>query len=366
MDIYGRGDVYFSFIYFVVVMCFILPPKEFAAAGLTIQNIFSKYLGSEHVDFVGYHLKRKSITVLIHSTFPLIYYIGLAIVSQDMQLFAISRLSATTTIFALLCLSTFIIGILLFTFWSMLNWKYHPLARDLVKYGTSWRDVASQINLEFRRLEKYSSIMGGTSIYVTDSWIIKCTAYKIHTTQQTDSHLTIVKSEEFDFTHDQNNQGLQYLQIKVSSIPPHETEFFIRLNALEFSDMKDRLNAPLLNARNIVIHQTLNDRFMIAFKEQIQQNGTIEMPSLLDQDSEKCIGCMDKPANIKLLKRCAPLSHGECKQCYCRPMWCLECMGRWFSSRQNQNEPATWMSSLSPCPTCRSKFCMLDIFTVQQ
>ena len=83
------------------------------------------------------------------------------------------------------------------------------------------------------------------------------------------------------------------------------------------------------------------------------------------QGEEKCIGCMEKDANVKLLKRCANLSEGECKQCYCRPMWCLDCMGRWFASRQDQNEPERWMSSLSPCPTCRSKFCLLDVFTVR-
>ena len=70
MDV-NQVDVYFSFIYFVIVVCFILPPKEFAAAGLTIQNIFASYLGSEQVDFIGYHLKRTSVTVLVHCLLPL-------------------------------------------------------------------------------------------------------------------------------------------------------------------------------------------------------------------------------------------------------------------------------------------------------
>ena len=71
----GYYEVYFSFIYFFIVMCFIVPPRELTAAGLTVQNLFSTYLGSEDVDFVGYHMKRTTITLAIHSCFPLCKYI---------------------------------------------------------------------------------------------------------------------------------------------------------------------------------------------------------------------------------------------------------------------------------------------------
>lgn len=64
-------DVYFSFLYLFVVLCFVLPPRELASAGLTIQNLFASYLGSEDVDFCGYHLKRTTVTVFVHCTFPM-------------------------------------------------------------------------------------------------------------------------------------------------------------------------------------------------------------------------------------------------------------------------------------------------------
>ena len=67
----ATAEIYFSFLYFVAVLCFVLPPKEFAAAGLTIQNIFSSYLGSEDVDFIGYQVKRTTVTAAVHSVFPL-------------------------------------------------------------------------------------------------------------------------------------------------------------------------------------------------------------------------------------------------------------------------------------------------------
>ena len=84
----------------------------------------------------------------------------------------------------------------------------------------------------------------------------------------------------------------------------------------------------------------------------------------LTQPPETCIGCLQTPSNIKLVKLCAGQSQGECVQCYCRPMWCLECLCKWWVSRQQQDKPETWLGSTSPCPTCRSKFCLLDVCSI--
>lgn len=59
------------------------------------------------------------------------------------------------------------------------------------------------------------------------------------------------------------------------------------------------------------------------------------------------------------------LGTSECQTCFCRPMWCLSCLGRWFASRQDQQRPESWLSSRVPCPTCRAKFCILDICVVR-
>ena len=207
------------------------------------------------------------------------YYVGLGIISPELELFTFGKLSPWGSLFALFCFASTFGGILLSLVWSYSSWKYHPLTKDLLKYGSPWRGVAAQINLEFRRLEKFSSITGGTSIYVTDSWIVKCTTYKVYIAQHTDSHLSVVKSEQFDYVHD-TNQGAQYLYIMVSSIAPHEQTFYMHLNSMEYNDLKDRLNAPIRNARNIVIHQTLGDRFLEAFKQQVASNGRIEIPHI--------------------------------------------------------------------------------------
>lgn len=199
--------------------------------------------------------------------------------SPRYDLFSLTKLSAWSAALCIICFGSFLCGVLLSVYWSSSNWKYHPLTRDLLKYGSPWRGVASQINLEFRRIEKFSSVTGGTSTYVTDSWIMKCSTYRIYIAQQTDSHLSVVKSEEFLYNQD-TNQSAQFLQIKVMTIPPHEQSFYLNLNSLEYNDLKDRVSAPIRTARDVVIHQTLSDRFLATFKEQVEVNGIVEIPNL--------------------------------------------------------------------------------------
>ena len=63
--------IVFTLAYGLVSLCFVAPPREFVSAGFTVQNIMSSYLGSEDMDFVGYHLKRTTSTLLLHSLLPL-------------------------------------------------------------------------------------------------------------------------------------------------------------------------------------------------------------------------------------------------------------------------------------------------------
>ena len=91
------------------------------------------------------------------------------------------------------------------------------------------------------------------------------------------------------YNHDTNTSA-QFLQIRVNSIPPHERVFDLHVNAMEYKDMKDRLNAPIRNARDIVINQSLSDLFLNAFREQVEANGVLETNQLSNIDVESCIG----------------------------------------------------------------------------
>ena len=64
-------ELSFTLFYVVLALCFVFTPTEFRAAGITVQRVFAAWLGSEHAGFVQYHVRRTSVTALVHSALPL-------------------------------------------------------------------------------------------------------------------------------------------------------------------------------------------------------------------------------------------------------------------------------------------------------
>lgn len=56
------------------------------------------------------------------------------------------------------------------------------------------------------------------------------------------------------------------------------SSMFFRLNALDYRELKEKLQAPVRNARNILIRQTLSEQFLQAFAEQLAQNPVFHPP----------------------------------------------------------------------------------------
>ncbi|CAL1539664.1 unnamed protein product [Lymnaea stagnalis] len=362
--------ILYSIVYVFFSLCFIAPPTEFVSAGVTVQNIFSHWLGSEDFHFIYYHMKRISATLIVHSFIPLGYYLGLALFAPQLNLFDFDHLATTWTVFFICSLLLPGCTMLLVIYWHQGSWDNHPLAKELQLLGgenDSWRSVASSINVEFRRIDKFTSGIHSRLVAVTDSWIIKTSTYYVYVAHQNDIHLTLSDAEEHSLSY-QNQMALQILNITVASIQPGLKPFPIRLNSLELGDLKEKLQAPIRNARNIVIHQSLSDRFLMEFKEVVENNPKYTAPPTME--IEQCIGCMQKTSDVKLQKHCEDPENGNvetrCIQCFCRPMWCLECMGKWFASRQDHLRPETWFASKSPCPTCRARFCVLDVCKIQE
>lgn len=48
--------------------------------------------------------------------------------------------------------------------------------------------------------------------------------------------------------------------------------FNIRLNALDFKDLQDKVSRPIIIPQNITFHKTLLDRFISTFKEEADKN----------------------------------------------------------------------------------------------
>lgn len=370
----------FILFYILLVFCVITPPSELFSAGFTVQNVFSDYIGSEQLDFVGYHMRRTSITLIVHSLLPLGFVLGFTLVNSnnyEESIIQFETLGFMWSLCMVCCLSFSFICVLIVFHWMNSNWAAHPIAVELSKLTMStegWRSIMSSINLEFRRFDKFTTGTHSRRLIVTDTWLMMTSTYTIYVARQADTHLSIQSSESHNL-HYERVVGVQVLNIMVTSADQRIKPFKIRLQATEYSDLRNKIQSPIINARDIVIQQSLSDQFLEAFRHQVRLNPPYHLSS--NHELENCIGCMQVLSNVKLQKCCLdghegeqaprrgdddnPLWRQNCQNCMCRPMWCLECMGKWFASRQNQHQPETWMASKSPCPTCRAVFCMLDI-----
>ncbi|KAL3863352.1 hypothetical protein ACJMK2_005111 [Sinanodonta woodiana] len=357
----------FTLFYSFFCTLLIAPPTEFISAGITVQNLLSSLLGSEDINFIYYHLRRTSATLVFHSIFPLVYYLCLALFQPQLKLLTPWNISLFWQLYLIISILILLSASLAVFYWSRNKWDNHPIARELTHLSSneeSWRAVASCINIEFRRIDKFTSgIPTGRRVIVTDSWVMKTSTYYIYIAHQNDIHLTISGSEDHSVSYE-SMTSVQYLNIDVISINQKLKPFTIRLNSLEYKELTDKLQSPVRNARNIVVRQSLSELFLEAFRDQVSQNPKFRLPPHMEVDT--CIGCMQKESDIKLNKQCDDPETGACVQCYCRPMWCLECMGKWFSSRQDQQHPEIWLGNRCPCPTCRAAFCMLDVCFIEK
>lgn len=62
-------------------------------------------------------------------------------------------------------------------YWSRHHWHSHSISRALQAHihppHSSWGSVATSINSEFRRIDKFATGPPGARVIVTDSWVLK-------------------------------------------------------------------------------------------------------------------------------------------------------------------------------------------------
>lgn len=64
---------------------------------------------------------------------------------------------------------------------------------------------------------------------------------------------------------------------------PGTEKFNIRLNALDFKDLQDRVSRPITVLPHVTFHKTLLDRFIDTFKEQVEQNSRYHTEQVCDR-----------------------------------------------------------------------------------
>lgn len=171
-------------------------------------------------------------------------------------------------------------------------------------------------------------------------------------------------------SHESPPESEEIVNIVVKSTRSGISEFSISLNAVYFTELQNRINRPITVLAGVTFKPSVTVLFGEAFKEHIASNPKFRC----DLELDPCFACMEAMPNVKLQKQCSdadengqllPISK-RCGNCYCRPMWCDDCMAKWFASRQNQYREVVWLQQKCKCPMCRASFCMLDVSYIER
>lgn len=235
------------FLYTLFVFLIIVPPSELITAGFTIPNLFSYFfVENEETSFISYHIKRISLKYLTQS-FLSLGYVTIFLYYGDWSVGFYSNLIRLLTeapllfrytariCFLIPCLVGFIV-----MRWHLNDCYYHPIVRQLrlfittnnVQNQTTWHNVESSINTEFRRFDKFTcgSPTSNVRCYVLDSWILKCSMYHVNIAQQSNVRVELVEAHDIHLqeTNEQVSLATQYLNIVVRSLDPQVETFYIR------------------------------------------------------------------------------------------------------------------------------------------
>lgn len=80
-----------------------------------------------------------------------------------------------------------------------------------------------------------------------------------------------LQSDSHDFS-EISTDAVQFVNIRVKPTRTGVSEFTIRINALDFKTLQDRMLRPITILDGVKFNKTVIDRFIDVFKQQIQLN----------------------------------------------------------------------------------------------
>ncbi|KAA0184685.1 Transmembrane protein [Fasciolopsis buskii] len=130
-------ELMYTIIFGLFAACAVFPPLEFIAAGITLENIFHRFLGSETTNFFEFHLRRTSLLRATSSSFILIYYFTMRCLSENVSLVSPNRKPPFTSWDLILWFGIALatsVSLHTYIFWyDYGSWAGHPTVRMLEK-----------------------------------------------------------------------------------------------------------------------------------------------------------------------------------------------------------------------------------------
>ncbi|TPP51554.1 Transmembrane protein [Fasciola gigantica] len=304
-------EIMYTIIFGLFVACTVFPPLEFVAAGVTLENIFHRFLGSESTNFFEFHLRRTALLRAACSYFVLIYYFAMRYLSESVSLASPNRKAPFTSwdlvLWVGFAVATFV-SFHTYIFWyDHGSWSGHPTVRMLQKIMETqepdasaessnqrrWRQLSSSINAECCHMDKFVAGQGGIGhnwpgrrFIVTDSWILasRFTAFTV-IKQSADNLVAILVSslsvlDPDSFTEGGRpageNLGTQMVvTVRFVDVQTGVCLLTCGLPASNLDALRAKLQCPLIKARGVDLEPTIVQRFVQAFTEVVDEGDPI-------------------------------------------------------------------------------------------
>lgn len=150
------SEVIYNLLFALISYCVIYPPLEFVEIGLTINKVLKNLLGNEEIEFIQYHQRRSSLTLIVHCFIPFTYTVLYFLNFENVWIRegdnVLKYMVWNSFIITSLVMPLF--GLCVGFAWHRNNWSNHPISKTLKKYcnnDSNWQSVATSINDEFRR-----------------------------------------------------------------------------------------------------------------------------------------------------------------------------------------------------------------------
>ncbi|GMT07038.1 hypothetical protein PENTCL1PPCAC_29212, partial [Pristionchus entomophagus] len=332
----------------------IWPPDEFVSSGATFEHLFWRWIGDFSLNVVEYQMRKILVNRVCVMCLPGIFAVYIILNVTP---------TALSTYVATACLASMIVGLAYALFTVSTNFSQMRQMKELALYGGDIHLLMAEITREYLEFANFAvSFAHSSKVVVGSHWLIHITRFDFTVVNLSDVEFQVVRSTTVDLNIERPNDQLQFLIIEAKIRHKNIKSFRFRVRTDQFRDLQERVAAPIGMARNVILHQSLNERFVKAFVDCIDKNPRVLYSRM--GELEPCFGCSTEIPDVKIEKRCVnPIVEGarECRQCFCRPMWCVGCLGRIFAAKQDQDRPEGWLDGQGTCPTCRAEFCMLDV-----
>jgi hypothetical protein len=114
-------------------------------------------------------------------------------------------------------------------------------------------------------------------ILVEYSWLLPASKQDLFIMDWTLHYLCENRRHPFIWHMINNRYYLCYVQWNWCHVSDDYRTFHgVRLNALDFRDLQDKVSRPITVLQNVTFHRTLTDRFLDAFREQVAENPVYE------------------------------------------------------------------------------------------